>query len=89
MTERKEVFVTKGTRVRASWLKAKTNPPASLAGMQLKFDAEWVEIEGVVTDIRGDHPTHPTRVGFIVRQDDGVEVVVRREWIRAVLGGSE
>jgi hypothetical protein len=44
--------------------------------MQLKFGADLQEVSGVVTHIRGDHPTSPTKVMLTVRQDDGTEVEV-------------
>jgi hypothetical protein len=80
---RTEVYVTKGTRVRAEWFEP--IPRASLAGAQMKVAATRRVVEGVVIRVRGDHPTHPTVVEFSVRQEDGVEVIVRQEWIVAVL----
>lgn len=81
-----EVYVTKGTRVRAEWLVP--NLRASLAGMQTKVAAQLKVVEGVVTHVWGDHPTDPKVVEFCIRQVDGVEVVVKSEWIKAVLEGS-
>jgi hypothetical protein len=66
----------KGARVRAEWLEA--SPPGgwSLAGVQRKLPATRRVVEGVVTRIRGDHPTEPSSVGVWIMQDDGAEVVV-------------
>lgn len=49
-------FVTKGTRVRVSFLQA-DDPPGSLAGAQLKFTAKQFEFVGTVRHVRGDAPT--------------------------------
>ena len=64
-----EVNVTKGSRIRAEWFKAKMDPPACLAGMQLKFGATRFEVVGVVKHVRGDHPTNPTVIRFYVDPD--------------------
>ena len=64
----------KGDRVRARWMAVKTDPPAALAGMQLKFEGRYKEVCGVVTHIRGDHPTEPVEVAVWIQPDEGPEV---------------
>lgn len=78
-----EVFLTKGMRVRAEWFDTHV---AGLPGAQIKFGATKRLVEGVVTHVRGDHPTHPTEVRVWVKRDEGDEVVVKPEWIVAVFG---
>lgn len=78
-----EVFLTKGMRVRAEWFDTHI---AGLAGAQLKFGATKRFVEGVVTHVRGDHPTNPTEVRVTVKPDEGDEVEILPEWIVAVVG---
>lgn len=47
-------YVTKGTRVRAQFLRA--NPGASLSGMQTKFSCEAVDVTGTIAHFRTDDP---------------------------------
>lgn len=63
------VNITKGSRIRASWFQAQMNPPACLAGAQLKFGATRYEIVGVVKHVRGDDPVNPKTVRFYVDPD--------------------
>jgi hypothetical protein len=78
-------FIRKGTRIRAVWFEAQ-NPPASLAGMQMKLGVNERDVTGVVTHIRGNHPVTPTRIEIHVRPDEGgPEVILKREWIREIL----
>lgn len=77
-----DIYVKKGTRVRAEWFQAKT---ASLAGMQMKFDAKHRVVEGVITHFWGNHPTKPTEVSIAIQPDEGDEVEVKPEHIKAVL----
>lgn len=58
-------YVTKGSRIRAQWFQA-VDPPASLAGMQLKFGATKFDVVGIVRHVRGDHPTAPTQIRFYI-----------------------
>lgn len=78
-----EIFLTKGMRVRARWLDSRL---VALSGMQMKAEATPTEVEGVVTHVRGDHPTNPTEVRVWVQPDEGEEVVVKPEWIFEVCG---
>jgi hypothetical protein len=67
----KLVDVMKGTRVRVEYFKA--NEDAALAGGQMKLEAELHQFEGTLRHIRGDHPTHPRRIGFWVQPDSDAE----------------
>jgi len=67
--------LTKGMRVRAEWLEAQPVGAVSLAGVQTKVGATLRVVEGVVTHIRGNHPTAPTSVGVWIKTDAGEEVV--------------
>lgn len=62
------VNITKGSRIRAEWMKA-NDPPSSLAGMQLKFGVTRFELVGVVRHVRGDDPVNPTEIRFYVDPD--------------------
>lgn len=66
-------WITKGTRIRYRVFRAQPIGTWSLAGVQSKLTGSFVEEEGVVTHVRGDHPTHPTEVRLWVRLDDGTE----------------
>lgn len=78
--------IKKGSRVRAHWYQAQTNPPASLAGMQLKFGATERDIIGTIMHIWGDHPMNPTKYEIAIQPDEGGdEVVVRPSWIVEVI----
>lgn len=68
------MFITNGTRVRVSYFKAQTNPPASLAGVMLKFGMTSIEFEGTVRHVRGDGPTPEecTVIGVWVQPDGDV-----------------
>lgn len=80
------VDIRKGTRLRARWFDAKTSPPASLAGVHLKFSATERVVTGVVTRIRGDDPLKPATVRLWVKPDDGGDdVEIRPEWVVEVL----
>lgn len=68
------VFVTKGTRLRFRVFHARPLGYVSLAGVQTKTSGQFVEREGVVTHVRGDHPTHPTSIRLWLRLGDGTEV---------------
>lgn len=76
----------KGMRVRAEWFADAR--PAHLAGVQAKLSATLRVVEGVVTHIRGDHPTSPTSpttVGVWVMTDAGAEEVVDLKHIVAAV----
>ena len=79
------MHLTKGMRVQAEVWTAKPPGTVSLAGVQPKLAATRRVVEGVVTHIRGDHPTHAVRVGIWVETDEGEEVVIRPENILDVL----
>jgi hypothetical protein len=64
-------FITKGSRIRAEWAKAKTDPPASVAGMMLKFEVSRYAVVGVVRHVRGDDPVNPKVVRVYVDPDPG------------------
>lgn len=73
--------LTKGMTVVARWFQA-NNPPSSLAGMQMKLGVTEKVIKGVVTHIRGDHPTAPTKVEVHIKPEGGGdEVRVKPEHI--------
>ncbi len=67
--------LTKGMRVTARWMEA-NNPPSSLSGMQMKIGVHGREVTGIVTHIRGDHPTKSTKFSVAIKPDDGPEVWV-------------
>jgi hypothetical protein len=75
------VFVDKGMRVRAEWFDTK---PVALAGAQMKLGATLRQVEGTVTHVWGDHPTKPTKVTVAIQPDEGDEVEIQQEHIRAV-----
>jgi hypothetical protein len=74
-------MISKGMRVRAEWIDTKL---VALAGVQMKAEGTRRFVEGVVTHVRGDHPTNPTKIGIWVQPDEGDEVVVNPEWIVGV-----
>lgn len=77
-----DIYLTKGRRVTARWFDSKL---VALAGNQLKVGATPREVTGIVTHIRGDHPSAPTQVDVHIQPDDGGdEVVVKHEWITDV-----
>jgi len=82
LSEPQEVSVVKGTKVLVRKMQAKL---VSLSGMQMKTGVNIEEFEGVVTHIYGDHPTAPTKVVFMVKKEDGVEVEVEQKHIVAVI----
>lgn len=55
-------FMTKGTRVHATWFNPQLNPPASLSGMQFKLSGTMISIVGKCAHFRGDHPTDPKNI---------------------------
>ena len=61
-------YVTKGTRVRASWFKA-DDPPGCLAGAQLKITARRFDVTGICRHFRGDDPVNPTKVVVYIDPD--------------------
>jgi hypothetical protein len=64
-----EGYISKGSRIRAEWFKAQMDPPASLAGMQLKFGATRIAVVGTVKHVRGDDPVNPKVIRFYVDPD--------------------
>jgi hypothetical protein len=78
-------FLEKGDRVRARILQSKKFGTYSLAGVQNKIAVEERYVEGVVTHIRGDHPTNPTSIGVWIIVDDDSEIVVDIKNILAIL----
>lgn len=77
--------LTKGMLVRAEWLEALPVGNVSLSGVQMKTGATMKIVVGVVTHIRGNHPTMPTSVGVWIRTDEAEEVVTDSRNIVAVL----
>lgn len=59
-------YITKGTRVQAEWFVAQTNPPACLAGMQMKLGATHVAVIGRCVHFRGDDPVNPKEVRIYI-----------------------
>lgn len=82
LTEPQDISVVKGTRV---LVRRMTAHLASLAGMQMKTGLNIEEFEGTITHIYGDHPTNPTKVVFMVKKDDGIEVEIEQKHIVAVV----
>lgn len=79
-----EAWIIKGTRVRVSRLIADLR--TCLAGVQMKHSCTAEDWVGIVTHVYGDHPTHPTRVWFMVMPDGAeTEVEVARQHIVGVL----
>lgn len=72
MSNEVTVTVNKGTRIRARWFKPQLNPPASLAGVQLKLSCSYVEVSGVVRHIRVDNQENPTDYQFFIDPDPEV-----------------
>lgn len=62
----KAPYITKGTKIRAEWFIAQTNPPASLSGMQLKFGATSVAVLGRCVHFRGDDPVNPKEIRIYI-----------------------
>ena len=50
----------------------------------MKTGATLRKVEGNVTHVWGDHPTHPTKVTVALQPDEGDEVEVQQEHIKAV-----
>jgi hypothetical protein len=67
------VNIVKGSRIRAQWFQAKTNPPACLAGAMMKFGATSYDVSGVIRHFRGDHPTSPTVIQIFIDPDPGYD----------------
>lgn len=63
-----DVYVTKGSRLRARWLITR---PASLAGVQMKMAAIEVAVTGTVRHIRSDDPNTPVNTTFFVDVEEG------------------
>jgi hypothetical protein len=61
-------YISKGTRVRASWLEARL---ACLAGVQAKLGADPVSLVGTVRHIRSDHPDRPVNTTLFVDVEEG------------------
>lgn len=63
-------FVTKGTRVRVSYLQAAELGTYSIAGAQMKVAAQTIEYDGVVTHVWGyGTPENVTRRTIVVMRD--------------------
>lgn len=87
---RDKPWITRGTRIRYRVFRADPIGSWSLAGAQPKLTGGFVVEEGVVTDIRGDHPSHPTEVRLWVRLDDGTERSrVRPDNVIAIIPASD
>lgn len=71
-------YLTKGTRVRASWFQSKALGTFSLAGMQMKTTGSFVEVVGVCRHFRGDDPVAPTEVRIYVEPEGEVPEGVTR-----------
>jgi hypothetical protein len=71
-------YITKGTRIHARWFAAQTDPPASLAGFQMKVSATDVEVLGTCVHFRGDHPTNPTEVRIYIDVEGELPAVVKK-----------
>lgn len=70
------ITLSEGMRVRARIITARKPGDYSIAGMQLKFEANIRTVVGVIVGFRGDHPTAPTTIGVRIREDDGRETDV-------------
>jgi hypothetical protein len=71
-------YITKGSRVRSTWLQAKPFGTFSLAGHQMKAAVESVVIVGTCRHFRGDDPTNPTAVRVYVEPEGDVPDIVPR-----------
>ena len=93
-------MIVKGSRVRAKFFKTKPIGTYSIAGMQMKFIGDEVEIIGVVRHIRGDDPVAPKEVRVYIDREEGVELPLvhpqgclcekghaelKLDWIKAIL----
>lgn len=69
--------LTKGVRVRASWLQAKPLGACSLAGAQVKTTGSFVELVGTCRHFRGDDPVSPTEIRIYLEPDGDAPDPVR------------
>jgi hypothetical protein len=76
-----EHYLQKGDRVTAEWLETE---PVALAGVQMKLGGTTKTVTGVVTHIRGDHPTEPTSIGIAILDDEGKEHWVDSNYIKEI-----
>lgn len=65
-----DAFITKGTKIRARWFKPKPLGTWSLAGAQLKFTGDMLDVTGIVRHVRSDDPVLPVNVTFHIDTDD-------------------
>lgn len=77
----------KGMRVRAEWYEGQPVDRISLPGVQMKIGAVMRQVEGVITHLRGDHPTNPTTTGVWLTTDSGEEIVTDIRYVVAILNG--
>lgn len=65
-------YLTKGTRVRASWFQPKPLGTFSLAGVQMKTTGSFVDLVGTCRHFRGDDPVNPTETRIYIEPDGDV-----------------
>lgn len=65
--------IQKGSRIHVSGFISKPLGTYSIAGAQLKFVGDMVDVRGTVAHVRGDDPIAPKQVGVWVNPDDGYE----------------
>lgn len=82
---KQNVTVKKGMKLLIRRMVAKKLGSYSIAGNQMKIVVEKEEFEGVVTHIRGDHPTHPKLIDIVVKRADGTETTVASDDVAAVI----
>lgn len=68
--------ITKGTRIRASWFSV-TNPPSMLAGVQMKFGVNKIDLTGVCVHFRSDKTDGTGTVMVYIDPDPGQPEVKR------------
>lgn len=66
--------IVKGTRVRAQWFTAQTDPPACLAGVQMKFVALGRDVTGTIRHFRGNDPMNPTVIQIFIDADGSTDI---------------
>ena len=71
-------YLTKGTRIRATWLHVHPIGTFSLAGAQMKAVVTGVDLTGICRHLRGDDLVNPTVVRVYVEPDGDVPESIPR-----------
>lgn len=77
-----DYYLQKGDHVTAEWMETK---PVALAGVQMKLGGTLKTVTGIVTHIRGDHPTNPTSIGVCIKDDQNTEHWIDVNYIKEKL----